>query len=67
MSSKPAPESHDDADEGHDADGEPGYVFTTIAYEYKTGGFPPAGFFCLWDDSSPSSTRSGSSSSPPCR
>jgi hypothetical protein len=29
---------------------EPGYVFTTLAFEYKTGGLPPAGFFCLWDD-----------------
>jgi hypothetical protein len=50
MSSKPAPESHDDADEGHDPDGEPEHVFTTMAYEHKTGRFPPAGFFCLWDD-----------------
>jgi len=50
MGRKPVPERDDFADERHDADGEPGYVFTTIAYEYKTGGFPPAGFFCLWDD-----------------
>jgi Septum formation len=50
MSSKPALESHDDADERHDADSDQEYVFATIAYEYKTGGYPPAGFFCLWDD-----------------
>jgi hypothetical protein len=25
-------------------------AFVTIALQYKTGGFPPAGFFCLWDD-----------------
>jgi hypothetical protein len=29
---------------------EPENVFVTIAFQYKTGGFPPAGFFCLWDD-----------------
>lgn len=29
---------------------EPEYVFTTTAYEFKTGGFPSAGFFCLWDE-----------------
>ncbi len=28
---------------------EPEYVFTTIAVQYKAGGLPPAGFFCLWD------------------
>jgi hypothetical protein len=50
MSGKSDPESHDDADEGRDPDGEPEYVFTTMAYEHRTGRFPPAGFFCLWDD-----------------
>jgi hypothetical protein len=50
MSSKSDPESHDDADKGHDPDGQPEYVFTTIACEYKSGGYRPAGFFCLWDD-----------------
>ncbi len=24
--------------------------FCTIAVQYKTGGFPPRGLFCLWDD-----------------
>jgi hypothetical protein len=26
------------------------YVFTTIALQFKTRRYPPAGFFCLWDD-----------------
>jgi len=50
MCSKPDPESHDHADERQDADTISGYVFTTLAFEYQTGRFPPAGFFCLWDD-----------------
>lgn len=50
MSGKPDPESHDYANERHDADNDLEYEFVTIACEYKTGGYPPAGFFCLWDD-----------------
>jgi hypothetical protein len=44
MGGKPVSES-----DNH-ADSDPVYVFTTMAYEHKTGRFPPAGFFCLWDD-----------------
>jgi hypothetical protein len=28
---------------------DPEQVFVTVALQYRAGGLPPAGFFCLWD------------------